>query len=227
MNKYRISYIKNSRYKRWKHLLRLIHNYLVIFKKCIIQKLGIKEYSTLFSEQEVLQNELPLRIKNMLGRYQKMNIKKIDDKTLCDQNRNILIIPPYYLSGSSKFNYVYSDFFLFFEDPKALKKLEDDLFKVLVDIIDILSNDNNRNDKLLGETLKSRPSFSICIKYIPYEINAKVDHLPEPVLYELTVYLIGRLHEYIAQNENLHNYQYFVEEIRDEWLLKSGVYLDV
>lgn len=65
------------------------------------------------------------------------------------------------------------------------------------------------------------------VKYIPYEINAKLDHLPEPVLYEFTVYLIGRLTEYITQNENPHGYQYFVEEIRDEWLLKSGVYLDV
>jgi hypothetical protein len=212
MNKYRNSYINNSRYKRWKHLLRLIHNYLVIFKKCIIQKLGIKEYSTLFSMQEVLQNELPLRIKNMLGRYQKMNIKKIDDKTLCDQNRNILIIP-----------YYFPEFF--YEDPKALKELEDDSFNVLVNIINFLY-DHNRLQILLEDTLEPRPSFSMYIKCFPHEIDEKIDHLPEPVLYEFTVHLIGRLTEYITQNENLHNYQYFVEEIRDEWLLKSGVYLD-
>ena len=75
--------------------------------------------------------------------------------------------------------------------------------------------------------MKPRPSFSRYVRYIPYEIDAKLDYLPEPVLYEFTVYLIDRLHEYITQNENLHDYQYFVEEIRDEWLLKSGVYLDV
>lgn len=150
----------------------------------------------------------------MLSEYQKMNIEKIDDKTLCDQNRNLLLIPCYYLE-------------FFFEDTQALKKLEDDLFKVLINIIDILSDDNNRHEKLLGDTLKPRPSFSRYVRYVPYEIDAKLDHLPEPVLYEFTVYLIDRLHEYIIQNENLHDYQYFVEEIRDEWLLKSGVYLDV
>lgn len=143
-----------------------------------------------------------------------MNIEKIDDKTLCDQKRIVLVIPRYYLE-------------FFFEDPKALKKLEDDLFNILVTIIDILSDNNNRHEKLLGDTLKPRPSFSSYVRYIPYEIDAKLDHLPEPVLYEFTVFLIGRLHEYVTQNENLHHYQYFVEEIRDEWLLKSGVYLDV
>jgi hypothetical protein len=143
-----------------------------------------------------------------------MKIEEIDDKRLCNQIRNLLIIP-----------YYFPEFF--YEDPKALKQLEDDLFNVLVNIIYILSNYNNRYQILLGDTLEPRPSFSMYVKYIPYEINAKLDHLPEPVLYEFTVYLIGRLTEYITQNENPHGYQYFVEEIRDEWLLKSGVYLDI
>ncbi|HSF49411.1 MAG TPA: hypothetical protein VLA74_01515 [Nitrososphaeraceae archaeon] len=154
-----------------------------------------------------------MRIKNMLGRYQKMNIKKIDDKTLYDQNRNILIIP-----------YYFPEFF--YEDPNALKKLEDDLFNFLVNIVHILS-DHNRHQILLGDTLEPRPSFSMYVRYIPPEIDEKLDHLPEPVLYEFAVYLIGRLTEYITQSENLHSYQYFVDEFRDEWLLKSGVFLDV
>ena len=157
-----------------------------------------------------------------------MNIIKLDGKTLCDQNRNVLIIPPYYISArSTKFNYYYTDLRFSYEDPTALKKLEDDIFKILVNVIDISSDDNKIHDKSLGTTLKQRPSFSLYIRYLPYEIDKKLDQLSEPILYEFTIYLIGRLHEYITQNENLHDYQFFVKEIRDEWLLKSGVFLDV
>lgn len=52
-----------SQYIRWKHLLRLILKYSVIFKS-IIQKLGITENSTVFLEQQVIQDEMILmRIK--------------------------------------------------------------------------------------------------------------------------------------------------------------------
>jgi hypothetical protein len=55
---------------------------------------------------------------------------------------------------------------------------------------------------------------------IPDEINAKLKQLPEPVLHDFTNNLIDRLHKYLIQKGKLHNYQYFVEQIRDEWLLK-------
>jgi hypothetical protein len=140
--------------------------------------------------------------------YQKMNIEKIDDKTLYNPTRNLLIIP-----------YYFPEFF--YEDIKALKELEEDLFNILVNIINILSDNTNRHQILLGDTPEPRPSFSMYVGYISHEIDEKLDHLPEPVLEEITVYLIGRLTEYITDNENLHSYQYFVDEIHDEWLLKS------
>jgi hypothetical protein len=144
----------------------------------------------------------------------------MDDKIMFDQNSNLLIIPPYpYSKGSIQFIY-YHDHKYSYDDIEALEKLEDDVFKVSINIIDISYDDNNKHKKLLGSTLKQRPSFSMYLRYIPYEMNVKLNQLPEPVLYDFTERLIDRLHEYITLHENLHDYQYFVEEIRDEWLLK-------
>lgn len=119
------------------------------------------------------------------------------------------------------YNYNYPDRIKFFyEDIKALKKLEDELFKALINILNNLLNEKNKHNKLLGVILKPKPSFSKYIKDISNEIDAKLDQLPEPILYDFTNHIIDRSYEYITQNEKLYDYQYFVEEIQDEWLLK-------
>jgi len=108
----------------------------------------------------------------------------------------------------------------FYEDAKALKKLEDDVFEASINILDDLSNDNNKHEKLARTTFIHTSTFPFYGYNIPDEINAKLNQLPEPVLHDFTNNLIDRLHKYLIQKGKLPNYQYFVEEIRDEWLLK-------
>jgi hypothetical protein len=108
----------------------------------------------------------------------------------------------------------------FYEDAKALKKLESDVFEASINILDDLSNDNNKQEKLARTTFIHTSSFPLYGYNIPDEINAKINQLPEPVLHDFTNNLIVRLHKYLIQKGKLHNYQHFVEEIRDEWLMK-------
>ena len=121
-------------------------------------------------------------------------------------------------------NIMYNSDFLkdkfFYEDTKTFEKLEGKLFKVLINILDDLSNYNNKNEKLAETTFIVRSSFSKYIINIPEDINAKLDQLPEPGLHDLTNNLIDRLNDYLLLHEKVCNYQYFVEEIQDEWLLK-------
>jgi hypothetical protein len=108
----------------------------------------------------------------------------------------------------------------FYEDAKALKKLEDNLFEASINILDNLSNNNNKHEELGRTTFIHTSTFPIYGYNIPDEINAKLNQLPEPVLHDLTNNLIDRLHKYLIQNEKLQTYQYFIGQIRDEWLLK-------
>jgi hypothetical protein len=221
MTNYSIVGINGSQYKIWKHLRQLVNKYLVIFNETIIKRLGITENTTVFLEHVIIQHNIFLiRIKKILKRHQKKFIEKINNKMMFDQNRIVLNISSYHRpDGSTKYNNIYFERLKFFyEDAKALKKLEDDLFKGLIKIINDLPN-VNIHENLPRIVLKPIPSFSDYIYDIPDKLNAKLDQLPEPILYNLTHNLIDRLHEYLIQNEKI-LYQYFVDEVRDDWLLK-------
>ena len=161
-----------------------------------------------------------MRIKDIIKRNQKNVVEKIDNKMMLDQNKNLLIIPPYCSSkGSTNHNNNYFEGISFISEYKVKKRLEDDLFEVLINIINNLHNDNTRFE-LVRTGLNITPSFSNYLCDIPDEINTKLNQLPEPVLHDFANNLIDRLHKYLIQNEKLRDYQYFVEEIRDDWLLK-------
>jgi hypothetical protein len=65
MNNYTLSDINNSQSKICKQLWTLGDKHLVIIDKSIIEKLNIIESSTIFLEQEVLQDKtILMRIKN-------------------------------------------------------------------------------------------------------------------------------------------------------------------
>jgi hypothetical protein len=113
----------------------------------------------------------------------------------------------------------------FYEDVKALKKLERDLFKALINIPD--DSPNNKKYKKLViylvkkiTTCKPTPSFPIYVCDITDEINEKLDQLPEPVLYDFMNNLIDKIFKYSLRKETIFNYQYFVEKIQDKGYLK-------
>ena len=58
--------INNSQPKKCKQLWTIADKYLVIIDKSIIEKLGIKDNSTIFLEQEVLpDNTILMKIKKL------------------------------------------------------------------------------------------------------------------------------------------------------------------
>ena len=67
-----ISHINNSKPKICKHLWTIGDKHLVIIDKSLIQKLGITENSTIFLEQEVIQDDVILmRIKKFSRNIEK------------------------------------------------------------------------------------------------------------------------------------------------------------
>jgi hypothetical protein len=148
-------------------------------------------------KSEIQHVILLIRIKDILKRIQKKVVEKIDNKMMLDQNKDLLIIPPYCSSkGSTNHNNNYfAGISFIYEYTKVLKRLEDNLFEVLINIINNLHNDNTRFE-LVRTGLKPTPSFSNYLCDIPDEINSKLNQLPEPVLYDFTNKLIHRLHKY-------------------------------
>ena len=72
MNNYTILDLNNSKPKICKHLWTIGDKHLVIIDKSLIQKLGITENSTIFLEQEVIQDDVILmRIKKFSRNIEK------------------------------------------------------------------------------------------------------------------------------------------------------------
>jgi hypothetical protein len=109
-----------------------------------------------------------------------------------------------------------------FED---LKKLENNLFRVLINTLD--DSVNNRKYTQLAKFLVQRitawkltPAFPIYLQDTPIEVKRELNQLAEPELYYVMDNLVERIFKHSLRNKNYFSLSNLIKEIRPSGLLR-------